>query len=202
MEALRERVQLHQVNEGSKSVRLNGIRSSLTDYAIFDLPASLSSRKIAPDAFYYSTHRQRTQNYIKTLESEVVRLRGSESGLMRQRDELQAQVEILKTTILLSNIPLPPGIDGSLTESSPTFNLNESEMASISYRMDDASHQRLHVDWMSPPTPNMSHMGQPVMNAHQVSISSSAGQDQDVGQTLTSLPNGKSFCMLLSIIAE
>jgi len=35
-----------------------------------------------------STHRQRTQNYIKTLESEVVRLRESETKLMQERENL------------------------------------------------------------------------------------------------------------------
>lgn len=45
-----------------------------------------------------STHRQRTQNYIKTLESEVVRLRGSENTLIQERDNLQGKLEILRTT--------------------------------------------------------------------------------------------------------
>lgn len=189
---LRERVQLHQANEGSKSVKLNGKGSSLVDYPIFYLLASLICA-LWPNAFCYRTHRQRTQNYIKTLESEVVRLRGSESSLMQERDAFKAQVGILKTHLLLLNISLPPGIDESLTEPSPTFDWNDSDMASVSYRMDESSHQRLHVDWMSPSIPKLSHTSQSVNNTHQAPISPLRPQDQGVGTISPSSPDGKGF---------
>lgn len=169
--------------------------SSLVDYPNFHILVSLYCT-IAPNASCHRTHRQRTQNYIKTLESEVVRLRGSESSLMQERDAFKAQVGILKTHLLLLNIPLPPGIDSSLTEPSPTFDWNDSEMASVSYRMDESSHQRLHVDWMSPSTPKAPHLSQPVNSTHQESSSPPILQDHSVGNASPSLPDGKSFSIL------
>lgn len=44
------KVQLHQANEGSKSVKLNGIESSLIDYSIFYLLAS-QDFAISPNTF-------------------------------------------------------------------------------------------------------------------------------------------------------
>lgn len=152
---------------------------------------------VLPNAFRCRTHRQRTQNYIKTLESEVVRLRASESSLMRQRDECQAQVEMLKNTLLLSNIPLPLGIDRSLPEQSPTLDLTDSEMASISYRMDDSSHQRLHVDWMPPPGPRAPPVNQFLSNATWEFVPSQTNQGQSGGKAPASLPDGQSAWMLL-----
>lgn len=185
---LRERVQRHQVNEGSKSVKPNGKGSF--DYPVFNLFVSLLVA-ISPNAFCHRTHRQRTQNYIKTLESEVVRLRASESSLMQERDACQAQVGILKTHLLLLNIPLPPGIDESLPEPSPTFDWNDSQMASISYRMDESSHQRLHVDWMSPPAPKVPHTSQSMNSPYQVSVPPPMLQDQSIRNVPTRLPDGK-----------
>ena len=107
----------------------------------------------------YSTHRQRTQNYIKTLESEVVRLRGSEVNLMTERDKLQGQVNILRTTLTLSNVPLPAGFKDSATAANQTLASTDQLFSStdlptaadmpatVSYRTDDLSHNRLHVNW-------------------------------------------------------
>ena len=110
---------------------------------------------------------------------------------MQERDAFKAQVGILKTHLLLLNIPLPPGIDGSLAEPSPTFDWNDTEMASVSYRMDESSHQRLHVDWMAPSMPEVPHMSQPVNDSHQVSASPPILQDQGFEKTPLSLPEGK-----------
>lgn len=114
-----------------------------------------SSLALQDEAINYqrhSTHRQRTQNYIKTLESEVVRLRGSEANLMTERDKLQGQVNILRTTLLLSNVPLPAGFEDSPAPTNQTLGSKDlptaPEMpATVSYRTDDLSHKRLHVDW-------------------------------------------------------
>lgn len=139
------------------------------------------------------THRQRTQNYIKTLESEVVRLRGSESHLMEERDKLQGQVEILRTTLIFSNIPLPTGLDpptGPTQIPSQPISSQEPEMATVSYRTDDLSHQRLHVNWM-PPTAHYPHMAQspsrPSHAGHSYNQHGPAG-----GMNPTNLPDGTS----------
>lgn len=162
------------------------------DYPIF-YPLTSLIVVIFSNAFCHRTHRQRTQNYIKTLESEVVRLRGSESSLMQERDAFKAQVGILKTHLLLLNIPLPPGIGDSLPEPSPTFDWNESEMASISYRMDESSHQRLHVDWMSPSIPKASNTTQSVDGADQVSNATPLPQSLGVGTISPNSPDGNVF---------
>lgn len=112
---------------------------------------------------------------------------------MQERDAFKAQVGILKTHLLLLNIPLPPGIDESITESSQTFDWNDSEMASVSYHLDELSHQRLHVNWMSPTIPKVSHTSQSVNSTHQASISPSRPQDQGIGTISPSSPDGKEF---------
>ena len=70
---------------------------------------------------------------------EVVRLRGSEAEITKERDRLQNQVTLLKHTISLSSLPLPRGLDDlkSSNVSSPT----------ISYLKDDLNHERFHVTW-------------------------------------------------------
>ncbi|KAL8841764.1 MAG: hypothetical protein Q9170_000797 [Blastenia crenularia] len=96
------------------------------------------------------THRQRTQNYIKTLESEVIRLRGSEADLTQAKNKLQSQVDLLRTTLILANVPLPPGFEGSPQLAQPTsFEIDMP--ATVAFKTDNLNHQRLHVSWPSPP---------------------------------------------------
>lgn len=96
------------------------------------------------------THRQRTQNYIKTLESEVIRLRASEGDLTEANKKLQDQVELLRTSLILANVPLPAGFEGSPQLAQP--NLSDIDMpATVAFKMDSSNHQRLHVTWPSPP---------------------------------------------------
>ncbi|KAL8962307.1 MAG: hypothetical protein Q9183_005177, partial [Haloplaca sp. 2 TL-2023] len=95
------------------------------------------------------THRQRTQNYIKALESEVIRLRASEGDLMQENKKLQSQNDSLLSSLNSANIPLPAGFEGSLETAQPG-DINFDMPATVSYRMDDLDHQRLHIDW--PPT--------------------------------------------------
>ncbi|KAI4233866.1 MAG: hypothetical protein LQ349_004148, partial [Xanthoria aureola] len=95
------------------------------------------------------THRQRTQNYIKTLEEEVVRLRGSDGHLKSENKKLSSQVGILRTALVLADVPLPAGFEGS--PQSAQLQSPDSELpASISFRTDSSNHQRLHVDWPTP----------------------------------------------------
>ncbi|MCJ1276103.1 hypothetical protein MMC21_003908 [Puttea exsequens] len=92
------------------------------------------------------THRQRTQNYIKTLEVEVVRLRESETSLLQERDKLRGYVDVLKNTIILSNIPLPPDLEETTSTAAAPRSFDEFDMpASVSYEPDDFNHDRLHV---------------------------------------------------------
>lgn len=92
-------------------------------------------------------HRERTQNYIKTLESEVIRLRGSEEHLIRENDRLQRDVDTLKSTLISNDtpFPLPPGVEPSAPTEGQTLLPNNSEMATVSYHTDEMSHPRLHV---------------------------------------------------------
>lgn len=91
-------------------------------------------------------HRERTQNYIKTLESEVIRLRASEAHLMRENDRLQGEVDTLKSTLTSYDIHLSPGSDQSATTEDQTLSPNTTEMATVSYHRDEMSHPRLHVN--------------------------------------------------------
>ena len=96
----------------------------------------------------YRTHRQRTQNYIKTLESEVVRLREAETNLLQERDKLKGQIETLRTTVILSNIQLPEGVEDIGTTSPPLQQLSTFDMpATVSYANDALDHPRLHVNF-------------------------------------------------------
>ena len=95
------------------------------------------------------THRQRTQNYIKTLEAEVLRLRESEVKVIEGRDKLQSQVENLKSIIISANLPLPPDLvdhsDPSTAPPAPNFDFDMP--ARVSYSTDNLQHERLHVQW-------------------------------------------------------
>lgn len=124
-----------------------------------------------------STHRQRTQNYIKTLESEVVRLRGSESSLVQEKENLQGKLEILRTTCQLAGIPLPDGIDQTHQAlSQRAISINPTLPATVSFHKDSMSNQRLHVQWPSPPT----------LRGNPQPVHSQAGYNNDQTQTFQS----------------
>lgn len=93
-------------------------------------------------------HRERTQNYIKTLETEVIRLRGSEEHLMRESDRLRREVETLKSTLISNGLPflVSPGVEPSAPTEGQSLLPNDSEMATVSYHTDEMSHPRLHVN--------------------------------------------------------
>ena len=110
-------------------------------------PSRRPARNTISTYTWSSTHRQRTQNYIKTLESEVVRLRDSELKLMQEKEKLERQVDILKTNHFLSELPLPAGIEDESPLARPP-QLSDSDMpATISYSNDEFNHQRLHVNF-------------------------------------------------------
>ena len=138
-----------------------------------------------------STHRQRTQNYIKTLESEVVRLRESESKLMQERDKIKGQVETLRTTIILSNIPLPEGTEELGTTSPPLQPLSDLDMpATVSYANDALDHPRLHVNF--PPRPEIGSQGMDYPTQTYPVPTSYQGHQQygNLPQSAPDLPNG------------
>ena len=132
-----------------------------------------------------STHRQRTQNYIKTLESEVVRLRESEMKLMEDKEKLQKQIDILKNNHIFSNLPLPPGFeDASTPLAQPPQQFSFDMPATVSYSADDLNHQRLHVDLQrQDPTPGLGYPTQ----THPIAATYQGHQDQ---QAPPDLPNG------------
>lgn len=137
------------------------------------------------------THRQRTQNYIKTLESEVVRLRESETNLIQERDKIQNQVDILRATIILSNIPLPEGIEDIGTSSSPNRTLSHLDMpATVSYSNDTLDHPRLHVNFAQPQVPNNQGMDYPTQTYPLSSPYQGHQQYNNIPQSTPDLPNG------------
>ena len=71
------------------------------------------SRDAYSDGVIFRTHRQRTQNYIKTLESEVVRLRESESNLLQDKDKLQ---QVSTGKVMSSRIGLTGDIASGFTQ--------------------------------------------------------------------------------------
>ncbi|KAL8791384.1 MAG: hypothetical protein Q9195_005922, partial [Heterodermia aff. obscurata] len=112
-----------------------------------------AQQRRANDANKSAMRNVSSQNYIKTLESEVIRLRGSESGLIQERDNLQGKLEILRATCQLAGIPLPPGIDKTHEALTQRAISRDSNMpATVSMHQDAMSNQRLHVQWPSPST--------------------------------------------------
>lgn len=165
--------------------------STRHDYAFLLLLGASFARSLA-NAFRGRTHRQRTQNYIKTLESEVVRLRGSETSLMEERERLQGQIDTLRATLILSNIHLPPGIDPLPTIEHQALQSNAPEMATVSYRNDDLSHPRLHVNWTQTAVQEVPRTGYNFGHGPMHSASSQHYHDPPGGESLPNLPDGTS----------
>ena len=148
-----------------------------------------------------STHRQRTQNYIKTLESEVVRLRESEVKVIEARDKLQSQVESLKSIIISANLPLPPDlVDHHDPSTAPPASNFEFDMpARVSYSTDNLQQGRLHVQWpdraSSQVNPgSLAHLqNQPPLSAFD--------EPYDFGTSPQDLPNGRSPSQLFSLFS-
>lgn len=138
-----------------------------------------------------STHRQRTQNYIKTLESEVVRLREAETNLLQERDKLRGQIETLRTTVILSNIPLPEGVEDIGTTSPPLQQLSTFDMpATVSYANDALDHQRLHVNFPQRQETCSQGMDYPTQTYPVSTPYQGHEQYANVTQSAPDLPNG------------
>ncbi|KAL9023789.1 MAG: hypothetical protein Q9196_006971, partial [Gyalolechia fulgens] len=83
-------------------------------------------------------------------ESEVIRLRSSEGNLTDENKKLQDQVELLRTSLILADVPLPAGFEGSPQMAQPTsFDLDMP--ATVAFKLDSSNHPRLHVSWPSSP---------------------------------------------------
>lgn len=136
-------------------------------------------------------HRERTQNYIKTLESEVIRLRASEAHLMRENDRLQGEVDTLKSTLISYDIHLSPGSEPSAITEDQTLPPNTTEMATVSYHRDEMSHPRLHVNLPqqlardAPPSPVAYIFGQ-----EAVPLAMQQYQPDSAQQNIRNLPEG------------
>lgn len=149
---------------------------------------------IAPMITYLScsTHRQRTQNYIKTLESEVVRLRESETNLMQERDKLRSQIDNLRTTIVESKIPLPEGVEDigppCAPPPPPLFDLDMP--ATVSYSNDGLDHPRLHVNFPQHQEPSSQGLDFSTQTYPLATPYQGHQQYTNVPQSAPDLPNG------------
>ena len=118
----------------------------------------------------------------------MVRLRGSETSLTQEKNNLQGKIDILRTTCLLAGIPLPAGIED--TAASPSQRALSQDSATISMHADAMNNQRLHVDWPSPQASGVPRTPQMESPADPPSLTySQYGHSQPAG----SLPNGE-FC--------
>ena len=67
---------------------------------------------------------------------------------MQERGKLRGQIDILRTTIILSDIPLPAGAEDTSSPSAQHTSPPNLDMpATVSYSADDLNHQRLHVNF-------------------------------------------------------
>jgi hypothetical protein len=53
-----------------------------------------------------SAHRQRTQDYIKALEDEILRLRDRESRLVRENEDYACNIDLLRKSLVSNTIPI------------------------------------------------------------------------------------------------
>lgn len=93
---------------------------------------------------------------------------------------------------MLSNIPLPPGIDPISTGDHQALHSSAPEMATVSYRDDDLSHPRLHVNWTPTPTQDVPRMGYSLGQEPMHSVSSQRYHDPPGGAGIPNLPDGTS----------
>ncbi|KAK2739796.1 hypothetical protein FQN55_009117 [Onygenales sp. PD_40] len=85
-------------------------------------------------------HRQRKENYIKTLEQELLRLRDESVSIQCESCEIAEENEILRDIMLAHGIPLP-------ANGTPWF----SPMATVSVLGNPGFGQRLHVSTIDAP---------------------------------------------------
>ena len=67
---------------------------------------------------------------------------------MQDKNNLQGKVEILRTTCLLAGLPLPAGVEDTVTPL--PYRPFPQDSAIVSFHADEMSNQRLHVHWPLP----------------------------------------------------
>ena len=110
---------------------------------------------------------------------------------MQERDKLKSQVDSLKTTVILSNIPLPEGIEESGTSSPALGPLSDLDMpATVSYSNDTLDHPRLHVNF--PQRQEFNSQGMDYQTQTYPLSTPYQGHQQytNVSQSAPDLPNG------------
>lgn len=110
---------------------------------------------------------------------------------MQERDKLQSQIVNLKDTIILSNIPLPEGIQDIGTSSAPPRSLSDLDMpATVSYSNDALDHPRLQVNFHQRQEPSSQGMDYPTQT-YPLSLPYQEHQQYtNVPQSPPNLPNG------------
>ena len=111
--------------------------------------------------------------------------------MLQERDKLKGQIETLRTTVILSNIPLPEGVEDIGTTSPPLQQLSTFDMpATVSYANDALDHPRLHVNF--PQRQEMSSQGMDYPTQTYPVSAPYQGHDPyaNVTQSAPDLPNG------------
>lgn len=110
---------------------------------------------------------------------------------MQERDKLQTQIDTLRTTIILSNIPLPDGAEDIRT-SSPTLRTSShlDMPATVSYSNDALDHPRLHVNFPQRQEISNQGMDYPAQTYPLSAPYQGHQQYNNVPQSAPDLPNG------------
>ncbi|CAF9924113.1 hypothetical protein IMSHALPRED_006108 [Imshaugia aleurites] len=111
-------------------------------------------------------------------------------SLIQVRDKLQSQVDSLRTTVLLSNIPLPEGIEAFDPSSPPLRPLSDLDMpATVSYTNDTLDHPRLHVNFPQRQEDSSQGLDYPTQTYPQSSPYEAPQQYPNLPQSAPDLPN-------------
>lgn len=110
---------------------------------------------------------------------------------MQERDKLKGQVDSLKTTIILANIPLPEGIEEIETSSPALRPFPDLDMpATVSYSNDSLDHRRLHVNFPQRQELGSQGMDYPTQTYPASTPYQGHQQYTNVPQSTPDLPNG------------
>lgn len=110
---------------------------------------------------------------------------------MQERDKLRSQVDSLRTTTVLSHIPLPEGIEDIGTSSSPLRPFSDLAMpATVSYSNDALDHPRLHVNFPQRQETSSQGLDYPTQTYPLSSPYQSHQQYTNLPQSAPDLPNG------------
>lgn len=110
---------------------------------------------------------------------------------MQERDKLKSQIENLRNTFTLSNIPLPDGVEDVGTSSSPFPLLSTLDMpATVSYSNDALDHPRLHVNFPQRQEIGSQGMDYPSQTCPVSTPYQGYQQHNNVSHSTPDLPNG------------